>query len=581
MNTIVGIRRLKTWRWRPSAFSFVLAAVGPVLYGLSLLSVVLFTDVGSFAWIERADELWSPLLYSVWISSLTCLICALLSPLVAGSFCYLQGRLHALNRPVMTQWMLLPYCLPTVLVGGMMVLTFGNSGLINHIWSFMYGDDKTPLKFLYRDGTPLLGTVWMNLSFGVLLLLKQWQKIPRVLWFQVKLFQLSQWGKFKKIILPYTLAVFLPWLLLVFLSCFSSFGLMLMLSGSPRATTLELASWQSLFLEGDWSKGAAFMVVQLLSSFALVLSVWLLTRAKALSSVQELGFDGGVAETGDESRPLQIGYKKTNVLSAGVAFFLIGLFFLFYLAPALALLSECYSSLRTSSQPIQWAVLGQASWQSLQNASGASLVAVVMVFVLVANERRALHFTRPTVGLWFQLSTWLPLVVPGMCVSFGLMALTYYGGWDMGKRLAVWLIQALSALPIAVALFRFGWNQNLAASAGVREELGIQPLRYFLVVEWPAMFRWCVLVMIATSVLSMSDVTVVSLLSDPAEPVLTLVIAQLMGSYQFAEASLASGLLLILSLGGVLLLSTSTASVCFSSLKVAKNQKETSDASGE
>ena len=115
------------------------------------------------------------------------------------------------------------------------------------------------------------------------------------------------------------------------------------------------------------------------------------------------------------------------------------------------------------------------------------------------------------------------------------------------------MVQALGVLPAAFVIYGGGWAAELGSATTIKEELGLSGIQHFLWVEAPAMGRWLGVVLIIGFSLSVSDITVVTILSSVERPALTQLIFQLMGSYQFVEASLAVLVLVIICTGAALL----------------------------
>lgn len=516
-------QQVKIWRWRPSVISMVLSAMIVLLFAL-ICSTVFVTLRRS---IQNQDINWqsiaAPWWYSFSIASYTCLICLVLGLLVTWCLRHLNISLKAID-----QILALPYCLPTVAVGGMTILTYGNAGLINQIMTYFHSD---PLPMLYQDGSPLIGTVWMNLSFGVLLLLRAWQSIPSVQWQHADLMHFTKVMRLRHILVPALTKAILPWLSITFLACFNSFGLMLILSGSPSATTLELATWQSLFLEGDWNRAAILMTVQMLSAASLVTILWATTRSQVQETVEN-----------------KISNYRHHRQSSLTPFAWLGvlLFLSFYLLPVIALILDVAKYVQSGSIHISDDLI-HAMTRSGTNALIVALMSICFVLTLVPTLQKAAGFQHQGLKKWFSMVIGLPGIVPGMVCAFALLALLSNLETDNYKLPAIWLIQSIMAIPITAGIYWNGWKGHFSKHFRIKEELGLSPFFVWQKIEFPVMWKWAATSAAVAAGLSIGDSTVVSLLSDPGDPPLTLLIARLMGSYQFAEASLIVLVLILLT----------------------------------
>lgn len=518
------------WKWRAPLSSIILSSTVVGFSAVVLVTVCLVLapsfHAGNLAWSDVVHPWW----YSFKIAAITCLICGILAPFFAWAFRHLDIRERFID-PLMA----LPYCLPTVAVGGMLVLGYGNAGLLNRtlLEHLKYLD--TPLRILYQEASPLLGTIWMNLSLGVMLLIRHWNAIPDAQWHQAELMNFTHLMRFRYIVMPALMRAFLPWLGAVFLSCFNSFGLMLVLSGSPSATTIELATWQSLFVEADWNKAALLMVVQLLSSIVFIRILW-----------SALGVSNNLQAPGAPETPDAIHKRQGTSFQTSLAIFAVTLFAGFYLFPVVALITDVFQYLRSAEQPpLENIVISMTI--STVNAVMTGLLTTIIVVVTVPALQKSVGFERQNLSRWYRSVLWLPAVIPGMVCSFAMLVLTSQFNVSEFKNPSIWFIQAFLAVPIAGIIYWNGWMTNLSDHFRVKETLGLSTLTLWSRVESPLMWRWAVTSGVIAAGLSISDVTIVSFLADSEQQPLTLLITRLMGSYRFGEASVIILILVMLS----------------------------------
>lgn len=524
------LKQVTPWRWRPSWVSLFLSVL-VLAFAIMILGTVVFVLLDSF---NAQNFSWSsiaaPWLYSFRVACFTCLICGIAAPVLAWSLWYLKIKTHLFE-----QLLALPYCLPTVAVGGMIVLLYGNAGLLNHLLVDQLNISSDPVSFLYQDASPLLGTVWMNLSLGVLLILRQWNSIPVNQWRQAELMHFTEMMKARYVILPAIQTSLVPWLGLVFLACFNSFGLMLMLSGSPSATTIELATWQTLFMEGDWSKAGILMIVQLASSIFFIAIFWRWMRRSSNPFEGNQTSSAAKFEHTAKSRPMRV-----------LARIFISLFALFYTLPVIALSLDVFHYLMDHSTA-HFDDLLRASIVSTKNALATGMIAAIVAIVTVPTLQKSFGFRQYCSFRWISFVTWLPAMIPGMVCAFAILVWSSFADLAALKGPAIWLIQSFLALPIAIAVYRAGWISHLSAHFRIKEELALSSWAEWRDVEFPAMWKWAATAGVIASGLSLSDVTVVSFLAETDDPPLTTLIARLMGSYQFGEASIIILILVLLT----------------------------------
>ena len=108
-----------------------------------------------------------------------------------------------------------------------------------------------PLPPVYGLGSVLLAHVFFNAPLMLRVLSSTLGGIPQAQWRLAAQWGLSDLERFAKIEWP-TLKRVIPGLLaLVFLLCFTSFSLVLMLGGGPAVTTLEVSIYTALRFDFD------------------------------------------------------------------------------------------------------------------------------------------------------------------------------------------------------------------------------------------------------------------------------------------------------------------------------------------
>ena len=68
----------------------------------------------------------------------------------------------------------------------------------------------------------------------------------------------------------------------IFAICLSSFAVALTLGGGPKATTVELAIYQSFFYDLDFSKAAQLALVQIVLVFSVVVASQFIVKPKTV-----------------------------------------------------------------------------------------------------------------------------------------------------------------------------------------------------------------------------------------------------------------------------------------------------------
>ena len=134
----------------------------------------------------------------------------------------------------------IPFVLPSVLVVLGFVLCFGNSGIINSFLMKLTGADKPPLKILYSFRAIIMAHTFYNFPVCLRLVSTSWRRIGNN---RVEAAQILGAGRFR-IFTTVTLPALLPSIIaaasLIFIFCFMSFAVILVLGGGPAFSTIEV-----------------------------------------------------------------------------------------------------------------------------------------------------------------------------------------------------------------------------------------------------------------------------------------------------------------------------------------------------
>ncbi|MFQ5564861.1 MAG: thiamine/thiamine pyrophosphate ABC transporter permease ThiP [Paracoccaceae bacterium] len=325
---------------------------------------------------------------------------------------------------------------------------------------------------------------------------------------------------------------------LVFLLCFTSFALVLMLGGGPRASTLEVAIYEAARLDFDLAKAAALSLLQL-GLCALVL----LALARFPT---EWATGRGAAGMGGRIRPdrAEHGAKLVDGITAMVAAGIIA-------APLAAIV---LGGVRAELA----ALPADPAFRAALAASVAIAIASAGVTCglawAICEARRTLVLPlrlgpRPALAGVLDLGSTIYLAVPA--IVFGLGAFLALRGVADTFALAPLLVLAANvmlSLPFAVRIL-----QGRLAESGARHDrlcvsLDITGLARLRLVEFPAARRELGFAAALSAALSVGDLGVIALFGSDKFRTLPWLLYQRSGRYQSDEAAAIALVLLGLSL---------------------------------
>ena len=409
-----------------SLFSTLLLALLPlgflaVMVVAPLVALALYNG-GVVAWdVVRDEYMQWRLLWTAAQAAMTCVLTLLLGVPVAWAL----ARLDFYGRRMVLRLLMLPFVMPTLVAGMGVLALFGVNGLL---WS---GWQDTPYLLLY-------GNVFFNLPVLVRAAYQGFLQIPETRLQTAQTLGAGAWQRFAWVEWP----VLRPWLAggacLVFLYCFSGFGLALLLGGS-RYATVEVEIYQLIAYELDMAQASVLVWMVLAVTAAAGLAYAWLSRHTA----------AGKTARAPQPRAPQC-WQERALLAVALVVLL--------LCCVLPLAAVCVQALTAGAS---WQVLTEAetlaaAWNTLRFSASAVLAALVLGVLYACLARRV---------VWVRALTFLPFMVSPVCVAFGVLLL--YPEWTASLPLLV-ATYALLAYPFVAKDVLAAWDglsPNYAAAA--------------------------------------------------------------------------------------------------------------------
>jgi thiamine transport system permease protein len=446
--------------------------------------------------------------FTVWSAGLATLASVLLGLPAA----YVLHRLSFPFRNLVRALLLVPFVLPTVVVGVAFRLLISESG---------------PLGFLGLDGTPaaiIAGLAFFNVAVVIRAVGATWESLdPRPAEAAAAL-GATPAQVFRTVTFPALRPALVSAASVVFLFCATSFGVVLTLGGlrySSVETEIYLLTTQLL----DLRAAAALSIVQLLAVTAL------LVVAGRLRAVPDPTVERRTA------RPRRPGRRDVPQLA------LTGLVLALVAAPILTLVVgslrvhdawslESYRRLTSVGTgnallvPVTDALVTSlrtavdATWMSL--LLGGLIAVVVSRRSVTRSERRL----RGTLDGFFML----PLGVSAVTLGFGFLITLDRPPLDLrDSPLLVPVAQALVALPLVVRTLVPVLNGVDDRQRQAAASLGAGPLRAFVTVDLPVVRRPLLAAAGFAFAVSLGEFGATSFLARDEHPTLPVVIYQLIG----------------------------------------------------
>jgi thiamine transport system permease protein len=465
----------------------------------------------SFFSVWQDDFLKWRLLWSFLQAMVTCVLALVFGLPIA----WVLARLEFTGRLMVLRLLMLPFVVPTLVAALGVLALWGPHGLFSQWlgvdlqdtpWLLLYGNLFFNLCLVIRAGVDALGQVNAHCvaasrSLGA----TPWRAFWRVEW-----------------------PVIAPWLTsslcLVFLYCFSGFGLALVLGGQ-RYATVEVEIYTLVAYE-----------LKLAQASSLALWLMLLTGLVALAYAyveKRLSVSARI-------QPVALRHPK-SALNWFAVFGSMFVLFFFCAAPLLAIVWRAMQAGQQAWLTLLDADTLHALWNTLRFSAAALLVATVL------GMAHALGTGTGRGSVAWRAAAYLPLIASPVTVAFGLLLL--YPSWTASLALLI-AAYAVLAYPFVAKAMTAGLGSLPDNLNQVARTLGASPLRTFGRITLPLLSPALRRGMAFAAATALGEFAVTLFLSRPEWTTLTTLIYQRLGkpgAVNLDTAMLLACLLMLLS----------------------------------
>lgn len=427
------------------------------------------------------------------------------------------------GRGLILRLFALPLALPALVAVLGVTGIYGRNGLIAHL-SEAAGYPFQP--DIYGVTGILIAHVFFNMPLAARLILAAYDSIPTDYWKLSAQLGMSSRARFRLIEWP-VIRRNLPGMIgLIFMLCVTSFTTVLTLGGGPRATTLEVAIYQSLHFDFDPGRAVALTFTQLALTFAVLVMLRLTGRPS------EEGFTHSA--TPRRYARASASEKVSNIVVIAMGFLYVAL------PIAGVVVSGLTADLaRLLSEAAVWRAIGT----SLALGFSAAFLSVILSLALVSARESV---KKRWLASLFDTGASLILVMPPIVTGAGwFILLRYFTDPFMMAPFMVVTVNAAMAMPFAVRLLRPAWDTAASRHNRLCAQLGIRGLSRFRLIDWPSIRRPFGMSFAFAMALSLGDLGTIALFGSDALLTLPYLLLQRMGSYRTFDAA---GLALILGL---------------------------------
>ena len=500
-----------------------------------------WAGIGAMA---RQPFFWRVLWFTTWQAAAS----TLLTLLIGLPLAYVFARYTFRGKGLLQALLTIPFVMPTVVVAAAFTALLGERGLVNQWMQSIGGLAEPPVQIMRTVWVILLAHAFYNVSVVVRTVGTFWANLnPR--WDEAAaVLGAPPLRRLWEVTLPLLLPSILAASLLVFLFCFTSFGVVLILGGLQFAT-LEVEIYRQAVSLFNLPMAAFLSLVQMALTF-VVMFFYTRTQARASRPL--------------EARPAQtLAHAPRSTRDRWLVGGGMTIALLLLLSPLLALawrsvtLGDEGFSLRfyqelalNRRQSAFFVAPVFAIRNSLLFASAAMLISLALgllsAYQLAQPQRRITTLLDPLFLL--------PLGTSAVTLGFGYIVAL---GW---MRTSLWLTpiaHTLIAFPFVVRTFLpalRSLDPRLRESAAV---LGASPLRVWWEVDAPLLAPAALVSAVFAFTISLGEFGATLLISRPDFPTMPMVIYRALGQpglLNYGQALAMSTLLMAVAAGAMLVI---------------------------
>ncbi|MCB8968581.1 MAG: iron ABC transporter permease [Ardenticatenaceae bacterium] len=420
-------------------------------YPLAAILRLSFAPQGAIDWAALRELVGTDYyLQTLWFTTWQAAVSTLLVLLLALPGAYVFARYRFRGKQTLQTISTLPFVLPTVVVANAFTALLGPNGLLNGWLMRWFHLAEPPIQLQFTIWMILLAHVFYNYSVALRIITTFWQNLGDRLPQAANMLGASPWRAFWTITWPLLRPAVLAAALLVFIFCFTSFGVVLILGG-PQFATLEVEIYRQAANLFNLPVAAALSLLQIVFTFVLMA---LYTRSQA-NMIRPLTLQSAR----HTAKPIQNGRDRLIVtVNLGVMLVLLAL-------PLSALL--------------------------LRSISGQQGLTLRFYRELFINRQGSLFFVPPGTAVFNSMT--FALVAMSMAVALGLLAalmLTQKPKAGDGKlqtklqSLIANSLDPLFMLPLATSAVTLGFGYIITMNKpplNLRSSLALVPIAHTLV----------------------------------------------------------------------------------------------------
>lgn len=442
------------------------------------------------------------------------------------------NRLNIRFKPTILAFLSAGLVLPTLVVAFGLIAIWGRAGVLSDIGVSM-GMGRVPFSIFGLPGILAAHTL-LNGSFAARIFYDRLQAIPSPSLKLAQSLDLSEWQRFITLDFPVFKSASAGLAATIFLMCFTSFSVVLLLGGGPNNSTFEMAIFEAVRLDFDLHRAALLAAAQLLFCLLIIIPTAALKNNSLLIGTP----DKKVWQAKGWAKPIYI--------------FLLTILLFAYATPLLAIVIK-------GLDPNLFNFIATPKFlKALANsciiATSSAVVTLLLAFLLGLARADIIYangnkLRSTTLRMLANAPVFAYLAVPAVVLGLGFFLGARWLILDTGSIgiYVVILANALLALPFANATLGPPMEKIANKSMRLAKSLNISGWDRLRYLELPLLRKESAYVFTLGFCFSFGDLGVIALFGTEDLTTLPWLMYRALGAYRSNDAAMIASMLLILS----------------------------------
>lgn len=525
-----------------------------VFYFFPLLQILLLSYTLRFREATFGlDQLLGSSIYIrvAWFTFWQAALSTLLTFLLALPGAYIYARYEFTGKRLLRAISSVPFVLPTMVTAAAFRALLGANGLLNNWLMEIFSLQHPPIQLEQTIIFFLLAHVFYNYTLVLRIVGEYWSRIDARTGEAAALLGASPWSVFFRITLPLLTPAIISSALLVFIFCFTSFGIVLLLGG-PGQATIEVEIYRQAVNLFNLPMAASLSLLQIFMNFLLM---WLYVRI-GMKSPLSFFADTLPLRTKTAQRP-----GEKLFLAANLTIMLVLL-----ATPLLALVASSFSTQQGFSLHYYLALFTHQSSsvfslpasQAICNSLLFALATTIIALLLGTSAAAALDAPQLPCRSLLETLILLPLATSAVTMGFAFIVSLNRPPLDLRDSIAIVpLAHTLVAFPFVVRCLLPALRSIPRALRESAAMLGASPRRIWYRVDLPLTASAIAVGAVFAFSVSMGEFGATSFIARPYTPTMPVAIFRFLsqpGDLNYGQAMAMSTILMLATLIGFIAL---------------------------